>query len=130
MAATLESGSDTIAITAAIAAVPRSARRRPGDAGVSSGTGLAERSRALGRMNARAARKTAAPAAASMRLVTASIRCGAKIRARTKAATHGKRPTPRTRASRRRGEAARRPVAAPATRNSAMTPATRRIFAQ
>src|SRR5438477_10662200 len=86
-AAIRDSGSDTIATSAAIAAVPSSARRRDGDAGLVS----VDRSRALGRMNARATRNTAAPTAASMRLVTGSIRCGEKRRANTNAATHGRR---------------------------------------
>ena len=79
-------------------------------------------------MNASAARNTAAPTAASMRLVTGSIRCGEKIRARTNAATHGRSPTPRTVAVLRR-DAASAPVAAPSMRKTATTPTMRRIFA-
>jgi hypothetical protein len=63
-----------------------------------------------------------------MRLVTGSIRSGENTRASTNAPTQGRRPTPSTTAVRRR-DAARKPVAAPSMRKSAMTPTMRRIFA-
>ena len=124
-----ERGRAAIATSAASPAVPRSARRRAGEGG-RSGSAAAACAAALGRTNASETRKVAAPAAASMTLVTGSIFDAEKSCARTTLATQGTTATATTVASRRRGATARSPVIAPSAKNNATTPTMSSHFAQ